>query len=163
MDYIQKINIQSQNIMECMSDIIWAINPNYDTFEQTVLKMKEFSIELIEQSGIRCEFVTDLNLINRTINPEERKYIFLIFKEAINNAVKYSESEVIRIFITQDDENFNLVIQDEGCGFKPSDENSGNGLRNMQERANAIHAFFKIHSTEGKGTTITLKKRISHD
>jgi signal transduction histidine kinase len=149
--------------MECMSDIIWAINPNYDTFEQTVIKMKEFSIELIEQSGIRCEFITDLNFKNRTINPEERKYIFLIFKEAINNAVKYSESKVIKIAINQDEEYFNLVIQDDGRGFNPLTENSGNGLKNMQERAHAIQAFFEIHSIENKGTTITLKKRISHD
>jgi signal transduction histidine kinase len=163
LDYLQKINDQSQNIMECMSDIIWAINPNYDTFEQTVIKMKEFSIELIEQSGIRCEFITDLNFKNRTINPEERKYIFLIFKEAINNAVKYSESKVIKIAINQDEEYFNLVIQDDGRGFNPLTENSGNGLKNMQERAHAIQAFFEIHSIENKGTTITLKKRISHD
>lgn len=162
-DYLQKINEQSQNIMECMSDIIWTINPNYDTFEQTVLKMKEFAIELVEQSGIRCEFETNINLKNQTINPEERKYIYLIFKEAINNAVKYSKAQVIRILISQDEENFTILIQDDGSGFNHLKENTGNGIRNMQERANAIKADFEIQSSENVGTTVKIKKQLSHD
>lgn len=162
-EYLKKINNQSHNIMECMSDIIWAINPNFDSLEQTILKMKDFSIDLIEQSGIRCEFETDLNVKNTTINPEERKYIYLIFKEAINNAVKYSKAKVIRIIISQTDFYFKIIIQDDGCGFNFLKENSGNGLKNMQERADAINATFEIQSIKNNGTTITLTKRLSHD
>lgn len=162
-EYLKKINDQSHNIMECMSDIIWAINPNFDSLEQTILKMKDFSIDLIEQSGIRCEFETDLSVKNKTINPEERKYIYLIFKEAINNAVKYSKAKVIKIMISQTDFYFKIIIQDDGCGFDFLKENSGNGLKNMQERADAINATLEIQSIENNGTTVVLTKRLSHD
>jgi signal transduction histidine kinase len=54
-----------------------------------------------------------------------------------------------------------LSIHDNGKGFDISKVTSGNGIYNMQQRAKKINADFHIESAENKGTTITLKFRIT--
>jgi signal transduction histidine kinase len=161
--HLQQINEQSAKIMENMSDIIWAINPNHDTIEQIILKMKEFAIELLESAGIQCVFNTEVIASQQNILPEERKYIFLIFKEAVNNAVKYSEAEEIEIHVALSQEKFQFTFSVNGLGFDLSQKKSGNGLTNMHERAKIINASLEIISQKNQGTTITLIKPLSHD
>jgi len=162
-DYLQKINEQSGRIMDSMSDIIWAINPNHDSFEQTILRMKEFAVELVEPAGMICNFETHLGGHKRNISSEERKYIFLIFKEAVNNAVKYSRASEIHILISLNNQKFEFRIEDNGKGFDEQSVRLGDGIKNMRERAKTIHADIEIKSSEGVGTVILFSKRVSHD
>lgn len=162
-DYLHKINEQSGRIMDSMSDIIWAINPNHDSFEQTILRMKEFAVELVEPAGMICNFETHLGSHKRNISSEERKYIFLIFKEAINNAVKYSRASEIHILISLNNQKFEFRIEDNGKGFDEQSVRLGDGIKNIRERAKTIHADIEIKSSEGVGTVILFSKRVSHD
>lgn len=162
-EYLQKINDQSGRIMESMSDIIWAINPNLDTIEQTLFRMKEFAIELVESAGMVCRFETHLTGNIRNIQSEERKYIFLIYKEAIHNAVKYSRAEEIHISITHSDRLFSFSIKDNGVGFDVETAKYGNGIKNMRERANTIKAQLEVTSGSQTGTLIHFRKTASHD
>jgi signal transduction histidine kinase len=161
-EYLEKINEQSQNIMENMSDIIWSINPNHDTLDQTILKMKEFAIEHIELSGMHCDFDIQLFGNQRSIFPEERKYIYMIFKEAINNIIKHSKASLVKIKINLTDENFNIEIEDNGLGYNQNTIKIGNGIQNMQERAKAINAKFSIQTGIKNGTKIFFSKSLSH-
>jgi signal transduction histidine kinase len=162
-EHLQKISEQSSKIMENMSDIIWAINPNHDTIEQIVLKMKEFAIELIESAEIKCNFKTEIVGVKHNILPDERKFIYLIFKEAVNNAVKYSGSGEISIVVKMDDKQFYFSITDLGCGFDLNDRKIGNGITNMQERAKMIHGKLSIESAPNQGTGVHFSKSLSHD
>lgn len=162
-EYLIKINEQSQNIMECMSDIIWAIHPRHDSFEQTILKMKEFSIEHVELAGMKCKFNTSIIGNQRNLPPEERKFVYMIFKEAVNNAVKHSNATEIEISILQNNEVFQFEVKDNGKGFNAKSSNNGNGIKNMQERAKTIKASLTIDSEQNKGTILIFSKNLSHD
>lgn len=161
-EYLEKINEQSQNIMECMSDIIWAINPNHDSFEQTILKMKEFAIEHIELAGMECNFETAITGNQRNISPEDRKYVYMIFKESVNNVVKHSKASVVEIKIIQNEVLFAFEVSDNGIGYNENSFKNGNGIKNMQERAKNIQATFEINSTN-QGTKVMFRKILSHD
>ena len=87
---------------------------------------------------------------------EQRRNIYLIFKEALTNALKYSEATQIRITITLKGNLFHLQIADDGKGFDPTAEREGNGIKNMQRRATDIGASIKIDSEKNKGTVIDL-------
>jgi signal transduction histidine kinase len=86
----------------------------------------------------------------------QRKNLFLIFKETINNAAKYSECSAITISLGHVDSSFQLLIRDNGHGFDLQKIEYGNGLSNMKERAEEIHAAWSLDTTPGKGTTMTL-------
>ncbi len=89
--------------------------------------------------------------------------IFRIIQEAINNAIKYSEADVVEIFLRQTENDLTIVVKDEGKGFDPKivearsvNIESGRGFFNMYERTEYVNGKLEIVSDPGKGTTVTL-------
>jgi signal transduction histidine kinase len=89
--------------------------------------------------------------------------IFRIIQEAINNAIKYSETDTIEIFLRQRDSDLMIVVRDEGKGFDPKivearsvNIESGRGFFNMYERTEYVNGTLEITSDLGKGTTVML-------
>jgi signal transduction histidine kinase len=152
----KRIAHHSASMMEGMSDIVWSINPHNDALEHLVTKMKEFATEILEPSGVSYEFSGEETLMNIPLDAMTRKNIFLIFKEALNNAAKYSGADVIRINIRNTGRSLILTIHDNGMGFDASDGSSGNGLVNMRTRAGAINANIQVKSSNSSGTEVRL-------
>lgn len=161
MNYLQKIKDYSGNMMESMSDIIWAINPVNDSLEKVLIKMKEFAAEMLEPAGMNYYFDTLDFSKQAALNLEERKDLYLVFKEAINNIVKYSKASEVNIVLRFDKEELSLTITDNGIGFDTGHISSGNGITNMKSRAQAMGAAFRIESIPETGTSIFLKKTIT--
>lgn len=152
----QRIAQHSSSMMESMSDIVWSINPNNDSPERVVSKMKEFAAEILDPLDITYTFTGEENLQALKLDTPTRKSLFLIFKEAINNAAKYSSATAISIEFRKLTENLQVVIRDNGKGFDLQAASTGNGVRNMQERALSLKGNLDLRSEAGNGTTITL-------
>jgi signal transduction histidine kinase len=155
--YFQRISDQSTKMMESMSDMVWSINPDNDNFQKTLAKMKEFSAEILEPKNVDYQFDVDETLNEISLDVAKRKNLFLVFKEAINNAAKYSECSLINISLSKTVNELLLTIQDNGKGFDISSPTHGNGLHNMRARANEINADISLESTVGHGTSLILK------
>lgn len=85
-----------------------------------------------------------------------RKNIFLIIKEAINNMLKYSKANFVKIELFYKDNKYVLSIEDNGEGFDlPKIGKKGNGLKNMQKRTEDMNGEFEIITSLGNGTKIT--------
>lgn len=141
---------------QSMSDIVWSVNPVNDTIEETVEHIRLFAADITKAAGIEFQFQLQLQGHNK-ITQEQRKNIYFIAKEAINNSVKYSGSPLLFISFTSDQNGIEMCIKDNGAGFNSSDFNrnmSGNGLRNIQSRSRDIGAHCRIQTEPGKGTFI---------
>lgn len=156
-NYFQRIAENSAKMMESMSDMVWSINPENDSLQKMLIKMKEFSAEILEPKNINYRFQGEETLNGTVLDVAKRKNIFLIFKESINNAAKYSEGSFIEIQIAKFANDLLLTIRDNGKGFDPAKSQNGNGLKNMRDRAREIRADFDLVTTEGQGTTLKLK------
>jgi signal transduction histidine kinase len=121
-----------------------------------LVRMREYAAEMLEAKGIDFSFHISKEIDELRIPMQIRKDYFLIFKEAINNLAKCSDCTHADISIEKVNKHIVTVISDNGKGFDPQIINSGNGLKNMQQRAVAIKAKMNIETTLGKGTTITL-------
>lgn len=152
----QRIAQHSSSMMESMSDIVWSINPNNDSPERVLSKMKEFAAEILDPLDITYTFTGEENLQALKLDAPTRKSLFLIFKEAINNAAKYSSATAISIEFRKLTENLQVVIRDNGKGFDLQAASTGNGVRNMKERAISLKGNLDLRSEAGNGTTITL-------
>jgi signal transduction histidine kinase len=159
--YLQKIKDNSGRMMESMSDIVWAINPANDSFEKVILRMKEFAGEILEPARINYYFTEEGSLDKAQLNLEQRKDIYMVFKEAVNNAVKYSQATEVNIVLQKKEDSLRMVIMDNGNGFDTEQINSGNGLKNMQSRAKEMKAVLRVDSIKGTGTTLTLEVAIT--
>ena len=153
---LQKIKENSASVMESMVDIVWAINPLNDTVEKIIYRMKEFAAEILEPLNIRFHFEQKGDIANVKLDPSKRKDFFLIYKEAINNAAKYSHCRNIAIVIQYAGKNLQMNITDDGEGFDESITRKGNGIRNIKERAKEMNALLHYYTKIGNGTSLSL-------
>jgi signal transduction histidine kinase len=153
---LQKIKEHSVVIMDSMSDIVWAINPHNDTVEKIIYRMREFAAEILEPHNIKFNFQVNGPIAAVKLDPEKKKDFFLIYKEAINNAAKYSNCSNIDIAIRYDGKNLQLNITDDGQGFDEAITTKGNGIRNIKERAKEMPALLHYRTMIGSGTSIML-------
>ncbi|MBX2964128.1 MAG: tetratricopeptide repeat protein [Cyclobacteriaceae bacterium] len=154
--HFQRINEQSSRMMESMSDIVWSINPENDTLEKLVVKMKEFAAEILEPKGFSLKFNSPENTATVQLTAERRKNLFLIFKEAINNAAKYSGGDTVTVNLHLENEALILHVADNGKGFEEAKVKPGNGLRNMESRAQQMNGTLKRKSLPNQGTSVEL-------
>jgi signal transduction histidine kinase len=157
---LEKMGETSRSMVGSMSDIVWAINPDNDHFDKLVRRMHSYAAELCSIKNITLQFHSNEMERNIQLSLEQRKNIYLIFKEAINNALKYAACHTLRLHLHTTGGNIQMEIQDDGKGFNTDGEFKGNGLKNMQLRAREIHAHVNITSAPGKGTSIAFELKI---
>jgi len=151
----------SGKMLETMMDIIWSINPNKDTADEVIIHMKEFAAEILEPKDIIYHFSETGNFENLKMSILLRKNLFLIFKEALNNAAKYSKCSEIYIDLTLLSGKLSLLIRDNGEGFDYQKIKMGNGLKNMKERATLLNGDFEIKTKYQAGTQIFFSTNIT--
>ncbi|MBU6343214.1 MAG: ATP-binding protein, partial [Bacteroidetes bacterium] len=98
---------------------------------------------------------------NATLNPQVRHNVFLIFREALNNAVKYSKSPEVKVRLEFLDSQLTLEVSDSGIGFDPQSVSAGNGLYTLKKRAQMLKGHFTFESAPGKGTHLFLRIKLS--
>jgi two-component system sensor histidine kinase UhpB len=155
--FLQKIKEQSSQMQQGMSDIVWTIKPDNDKLENMLVRMREYASHTLEPKNIEAIFLTEEPVLSQSLNMHQRRDFFLIFKEAINNAAKYSQANKVEITISKERDQLQLRISDNGIGFNSSKETSSNGLKNMTARADALKGSVLIQSEPGKGTTVLAK------
>jgi signal transduction histidine kinase len=153
---LETIEESSRKMLDAMADIVWTINPENDQFEKIILRMRSFAYELLGVSKIDFEFIADEDVAKIKLPMNVRKNLYLIFKEATNNMVKYSGADKAVFMITEEKNKLTMLIHDNGKGFDSGQSKEGNGLKNMKRRADEIRAQFKIDSYPGKGTSVQL-------
>ena len=153
---LEMIGEASRKVIEAMSDIVWPINAENDSFEKIIFRMTSHAYNLSRASKIEFTFHADETLNEKKLSLEERRNFYLIFKEAVNNLVKYSNATHASIALTYENNRIKLRIRDDGVGFDTSKENAGNGLKNMKRRADEMKAEFVIDSQIGGGTQVEL-------
>ena len=154
---LNSINESAHKMLDAMNDIIWNIQPQNDTLDSIVARMRSFASELLEAKKIPlCWNVAD-NVKHLHLALAVRHDFLLIYKEAVNNLAKYSAASEANINLEFHHPNLILTISDNGKGFDPQKTKNGNGLKNMQSRAKKIGAVYHLLTEIGKGTTITLQ------
>jgi two-component sensor histidine kinase len=155
---LDKMGIASRNMIDTMSDIVWAIHPKNDHFENVLKRMQFFAGELLSSKNIRLKFETDEKIKKLRFTMQERKNIYLIYKEAVNNAYKYSTADTVTVRLHKSEHHLAMVITDNGGGFDwELRKNIGNGLTSMMNRAKEIGGKLTIGKPDSGGTRISLR------
>lgn len=153
---LDKINERSQRLLDNMSDIIWNINPENDTIEEVMSRMREYATTILEARNIEYTFNFPKEEMNCQLDMQAKNNLYLIFKEAVNNLSKYSGATQasLGLYLTQTD--LHLTIADNGIGFNQAEVKHSGGLANMVQRAKEMRGTLSIKSALNSGTTIEL-------
>lgn len=160
-EYLSKASEDIQQISESLSDIVWNINPKYDDVQNLFIRMKRYAADMMDGKNINGHFEFPADEASFHLTMTQRRDLYLIFKEAINNLVKYSGAREATVRLNADKNNITLRVEDNGKGFDRQLIKQGNGLSNMEQRAKVSGAELNIFSVTGKGTTIELIMKVA--
>jgi signal transduction histidine kinase len=129
-------------------------------------RMRAFAVEALEPRNCKVHFSTTANLASYNLGMEQRKNLFLIFKETINNAARHGECKNVWVDCSIRHNKLFMRITDDGKGFAGTGRNGtieaagGNGLINIHKRASELKGKLHMQSEVGKGTTVELEFHI---
>jgi streptogramin lyase/two-component sensor histidine kinase len=159
-EVLESISAGASSAIESMNDIVWAVNSENDALGNVSKRLRAFAGKLCEAQGVALEMNVDVPMAARHFNMAQRKNIYLILKEAVNNALKYSGCTTLLIDHGATEHGSEFKITDNGTGFdmnqRGENGQGGNGLNNMYKRAEAIKAVLHIRSSPRNGTVVTL-------
>jgi signal transduction histidine kinase len=153
---LDRIGEASRDLITTINDIVWAMNPKNDQFENIALRMQLFAADLLVSKDVLIDFQADERLNTLNLDVEKRKQLYLIFKEAVNNVYKYAACSTLKTQIELRENNICMTIVDNGKGFDLCHSKNGNGLLSMAERAKILRGSLDIQSQLNKGTTVKL-------
>jgi signal transduction histidine kinase len=160
--WVSRIGINTKDMMEKIRDIVWTLNSSKDISGDIITRMNQYISHTLEPKDIACNFTADEKVNAELTDFVRKRNVYLIFKEAVNNAAKYSGCTEMTIQLKMENRKLLLTISDNGQGFDTAMDTLGNGLTNMNKRAVELHATLDIKSSLGHGTVISLSMPILH-
>ncbi len=158
-DILSRVSANARETMEKMSDIVWMIKPGENDEQGLLERMERYAYELCAMQQVAYTISGKEQLQAANLTMQQRRNVYLIFKEALNNAVKYSGTPTVAIGIEIRHRRLALSVQDHGRGFDATsaDFRGGNGLKNMRRRAEEIGGVLTVASAPGRGTRVSLE------
>lgn len=152
---LEFIAASSRELVDAMSDIVWAINPNKDFLSELSGKMRRFASDVFTARNIEFAY-TATPIADIALGANLRREVFLIFKESINNIVKHADCKSVKIELIIENAEIRLILKDDGKGFENNHQTDGHGLVSMNARANGLGGKLEIVSDKTSGTTVKL-------
>lgn len=160
--YLDRIREEIDASGQALDDIIWSVNTKNDTLHEISARIRRYAAELFDARNIRYELQMDPQIATKKIMMEQRRDLWLIFKEALNNIQKHAAASFVSIALFLENENVRMIIKDDGRGFDTSRPTERNGINNIKERVKRWKGSVDIRSGNGLGTTILIGMPLTH-
>jgi len=153
--FLTRISEEVHTTSQALDDIIWSVNVRNDSVDEILLRMRRYAGELFDSGKLKYQLRIDPGLSGIKLSMEQRRDLYLIFKEALNNIYKHADASHVTIDLNKEEQQIVMLITDDGKGFepKPSDRN---GFKNMQSRAEKRKGRLRVESVLLKGTSVNL-------
>jgi len=135
---------------------VWALQPEAAKYSDLFTALRRIAKQLTAETSIRAEVCTLGTPC--PLPPDFGMNLLRIGQEALTNALRHAQAQVVEITITYDPHQIQLCVQDDGRGFDPQQQvnNDGFGLMGMQQRAHRLGGALTITSQPGSGTQVSV-------
>ncbi len=139
-------------------DILWSLKPANDNLYEILHRIRDVGTDLFQDTDVDFTFTgTDDKWRNYRLPMDMSRNLIMIFKEALNNALKYSEAKKVWLDVHFKSKGvLQMVLKDDGKGFDMHTVKKGNGINNMNVRAGRLNGKIYVDSRKDKGTIINL-------
>src|SRR5262249_16120126 len=151
---LTEIADSARAVVDSLSDIVWAIDPRLDDLSNVVFRVREFASDLLGGAGIQWQLGAQPEFDKVKLSPQHRRQLFLIFKEAINNAARHAFCNSVSLSLTVLNNQVIGEIRDDGRGFAvtslpeiPGEGRGGHGLESIRKRAAELGGQLTIDSS----------------
>jgi two-component sensor histidine kinase len=151
---INSISTSARKLVQTMSEIIWALNPQNDTLDNLLAYIREQSYQYFEGMNIAFSIQFPEVLPEIKLTNEQRRNLFLVTKEALSNAMKHSQADSIELGLEITKDEYCFTVKDNGVGMPVNKNKVGsNGLKNMKKRMEDIGGSIEWENGT-KGTSV---------
>jgi ligand-binding sensor domain-containing protein/two-component sensor histidine kinase len=157
---LQKISETARQLVDSMSDIVWVVNPQRDSLHDLIVKLKDSYNEFFSSIGISFQVNNVEKSDDIKLPMDYKQNLLLMFKEAINNAIKHSGCKKLVLEASYKNDIIEIILKDDGTGFEINKVKFGNGIKNMENRANKIKGKLSCKSEVGVGTTVSFSGKL---
>ncbi|WP_257666072.1 sensor histidine kinase [Parapedobacter tibetensis] len=147
---LQLIADTSRQALLTMSDMVWSIDSRFDTISELVIRMKDYVYKLREELEIAYRFEMRGDYESRSLSQIVRQNLFLIFKEALTNAIKYGDGSEIVIELSFE-HTLRLVLKNSysTADVHDADRQGGRGIQSMEQRAAKMDGELSFTDADG--------------
>lgn len=156
-EIFENISRRSREMMKQVREAVWEINPKNDQSDEWLDRMIKYAQETLDSKSIELKLHIKEDIRKLKLPIDDRRNVYLFFKEAINNAAKYSEATQVEVSCFVQHKKIYLYIKDNGKGFDENEIKKGNGLLNFEKRASELNGTMQIITEIGEGTHINLQ------
>lgn len=151
---ISKIVALSDESVEKMNEIIWALNQGNQQLDELIYYTRSQCSEMVSNAGLAFTFDLPENIPNKILGWKDCRNIYLLVKETVNNAIKHAGASSIVIECSITDQ-IQFSIADNGRGFNPDTlKTNGNGLPNYKKRVEKLGGSYQIITAVREGTKL---------
>ncbi len=151
--HVMQLSTLSKEVLQSMNDVVWSLNSRNDSWRSLLDKLMDFGKHLFEAST--ADFSMQITgTVPDKLSQQERQTVYLLIRELLNNACKHARATNVVLTFTFD-KHITVTVSDDGCGFDTDSRYSGNGIKNMRNRALSIHGNLDIRSSSA-GSTVCL-------
>lgn len=144
----------SRDVSHALHDVVNTVDPRSDDMALVLAHARDMVSRLLEGTALKAELDLRHDGTSRTLDPERKRSLLLLLKEAVNNVLKHARATHITVSFTTNNDRFDLLVKDDGQGFNTDAHVVGNGLHNMRARAATLGAELRLMSGPGLGSTI---------
>lgn len=141
-----------------LREMIWVLDNKTSNLADVFRKTESIFRPLLKIKGIALDVHFDPGLEETKLKTENKRDLYLLMKEFINNSLKYSEATAIEIKANKRGKALQIMVSDNGKGFDLLAVKRGNGLFNMETRAKRSGFQAKLQSAPGEGVQLLLTR-----
>lgn len=137
---VGSISIAARKLVESMSEIIWALNPQNDSLENLLSYIREQMQAHFEPFDLTLKINFPNEVPQIKLSNEQRRNLYLVTKEALNNVLKHANAKHVVLSLEFNDDQLKFEVTDNGQGLlEKTNRTAGNGLKNMFKRMEDIN------------------------
>jgi signal transduction histidine kinase len=146
-------------LIRSVDAIVWAVNPKNDTLDRFLGYLAQSADQFVRAAGLGIRLDVPDEVPATPLSGRVRHNLFLIVREAVNNAVKHAQATLVRLCVSIGNGTVTISVEDDGQGFdptQPTDDGRHSGLANMRRRADDIGGTLTLTSRPGSGTRVEI-------
>jgi signal transduction histidine kinase len=153
---IEKIAVFSDEMVDKMNEIVWALNEKNDSLESIISYIRSFAVEYLSNNNIDCKVMSPDQVPVRIVKGETRRNIFLSVKECLHNIVKHAGATEANIQITVTDK-LVIRIHDNGKGIDWENRRPfSNGIQNINKRMKEAGGAVEFKNEAGTSVVLAI-------
>lgn len=159
---LHQIEDNTSQLYSGTRDILWSLKPSNDNLFEILHHIRDFGCDLFMDTEVEFTFTgTDEKWRNYRLPMDMSRNLIMIFKEALNNCLKYSGAKNVSLEVSLKNRNvLQMILKDDGAGFDTNQARKGNGINNMNVRTARLNGRLYVDSKPGRGTIINLTFKV---